>query len=91
MSYELGLFQVLNFFIEFPFLQGRALVVAGQYSKLLPTDAAGQYLDAALQVLESAEAGIPFKISAVKALKQYVYTPYTPGYLLIPLQVLQRY
>ena len=53
---------------EFPFLQGRAFVFASQYARLLPAQLAGQYLDAAVQVLESAEAGIPVKVSAVKAI-----------------------
>ncbi|KAF8167572.1 armadillo-type protein [Crassisporium funariophilum] len=56
---------------EFPFLQGRGFVFASQYSKLLPLQSAGQYLDAAVQVLESSEAGIPVKISAVKAVHNF--------------------
>ena len=57
---------------EFPFLQGRAFVFASQYAKLLPPQLAGQYLDAAVQVLEATEAGIPVKVSAVKAIHKYV-------------------
>jgi hypothetical protein len=53
--------------LEFPFLQGRGFVFASQYTKLLPLQLAGQYLDAAVQVIEATEAGIPIKISAVKA------------------------
>ncbi|TFY79832.1 hypothetical protein EWM64_g4180 [Hericium alpestre] len=53
---------------ECPFLQGRCLVFASRYAKLLPLNISGQYLDAALQVIESSETGIPFKISAVKAI-----------------------
>ena len=52
---------------EYPFLQGRGFVFASQYAKLLPTQLAGQYLDAAVQVIEADNAGIPVKISAVKA------------------------
>lgn len=52
----------------FPFLQGRGFVFASQYAKLLPIQLAGQYLDAAVQVIEASEAGIPVKISAVKAI-----------------------
>jgi len=52
---------------ECPFLQGRGFVFASQYAKLLPTQLAGQYLDAAVQVIEADNAGIPVKISAVKA------------------------
>jgi len=58
--------------IECPFLQGRSLVFASRYAKLLPNGVADQYLDAAVQVIESPETGIPFKISAVKAIYQYV-------------------
>ncbi|KAG6841729.1 hypothetical protein C0991_007615 [Blastosporella zonata] len=53
------------------FLQGRGFVFASQYSKLLPTELAGQYLDAALQVIEGTEGGIPVKISAVKAVHNF--------------------
>ncbi|KAG6896763.1 hypothetical protein C0992_006277, partial [Termitomyces sp. T32_za158] len=56
---------------HYPFLQGRGFVFASQYSKLLPITLAGQYLDAALQVIEAAEAGIPVKISAVKAVHNF--------------------
>ncbi|KAI0325407.1 ARM repeat-containing protein [Cubamyces sp. BRFM 1775] len=62
-----------NFLIlsQFPFLQGRAFVFASQYAKLLPAQLAGQYLDAAVQVLEASEAGIPVKVSAVKAIHNF--------------------
>ncbi|KAI0354778.1 ARM repeat-containing protein [Trametes cingulata] len=62
-----------NFLVlsQFPFLQGRAFVFASQYAKLLPGQLAGQYLDAAVQVLEAAEAGIPVKVSAVKAIHNF--------------------
>ncbi|KAF5384768.1 hypothetical protein D9615_001050 [Tricholomella constricta] len=56
---------------EHPFLQGRGFVFASQYSKLLPVDLAGQYLEAAIQVIEASEAGIPVKISAVKAIHNF--------------------
>jgi len=58
----------LNSIVEHQFLQGRAFVFASQYAKLLPIDLAGQYLEAAVQVIEASEAGIPVKISAVKAI-----------------------
>ncbi|KAI0721417.1 ARM repeat-containing protein [Cerioporus squamosus] len=62
-----------NFLVlsQFPFLQGRAFVFASQYAKLLPAQLAGQYLDAAVQVLEAAEAGVPVKVSAVKAIHNF--------------------
>ncbi|KAH9923163.1 armadillo-type protein [Epithele typhae] len=56
---------------QFPFLQGRAFVFASQYARLLPPQYAAQYLDAAVQVLESAEAGVPVKVSAVKAIHNF--------------------
>ncbi|KAJ7459076.1 armadillo-type protein [Mycena galericulata] len=56
---------------EFPFLQGRGFVFASQYAKLLPVQLAGQYLDAAIQVVEAAEAGVPVKISAVRAVHNF--------------------
>ncbi|KAJ7150409.1 armadillo-type protein [Mycena filopes] len=56
---------------EFPFLQGRGFVFASQYAKLLPVQLAGQYIDAAVQVIEAADAGVPVKISAVRAIHNF--------------------
>ncbi|KAH8119757.1 ARM repeat-containing protein [Phellopilus nigrolimitatus] len=56
---------------ECPFLQGRSFVFASQYSKLLPSQLAGQYMVAAIDVLEAESAGIPIKISAVKAIQNF--------------------
>ncbi len=66
--------------VEFPFLQGRAFVFASQYAKLLPGQLAVQYLEAAIQVLETSEAGVPVKVSAVKAIHKCVST-YSPPFL----------
>lgn len=52
-------------------MQGRGFVFASQYSSLLPPAVAGQYLEAAVQVIESPAAGVPVKISAVKAIHKY--------------------
>lgn len=41
---------------------------ASQFAEILPTALARQYLDAAIQVLDSTEAGVPVKVSAVRAL-----------------------
>ena len=41
---------------------------ASQYAKLLPGQLAVQYLEAAIQVLEASDAGVPVKVSAVKAI-----------------------
>jgi len=57
---------------DFPFLQGRGFVFASQFARLLPLQMAGQYLEAAMHVIESNSAGIPVKISAVKAINKYV-------------------
>ena len=62
---------LIYFLLDFPFLQGRAFVLASQYSKLLPADHAAQYLDASVQVLEASGAGVPVKISAIKAIQKY--------------------
>jgi hypothetical protein len=56
-----------NCAIEHPFLQGRGFVFASQFARLLPLQSSDQYLEAALQVIESSEAGVPIKISAIKA------------------------
>ncbi|KAL4067241.1 armadillo-type protein [Scleroderma yunnanense] len=56
---------------EFPFLQGRAFVFASQFAKLLPLQIAGKYLETATKVLESNAAGIPVKVSAVKAIHNF--------------------
>ena len=44
---------------------------ASQYTKVLPVEMAGQYLQATVQVLEATEANVPIKISAVKAVLKY--------------------
>ena len=53
-------------------MQGRGFVFASQFSKLLQAQSATQYLEAAVQVIESTEAGAPVKISAVKAVQKCV-------------------
>lgn len=53
-------------------MQGRGFVFASQFAKLLPVQLAGQYLEAAIQVIEATEASIPIKISAVKAVHKCV-------------------
>ncbi|KAK7464422.1 hypothetical protein VKT23_006589 [Stygiomarasmius scandens] len=70
---------------DYPFLQGRGFVFASQYAKLLPVQLAGQYLDAAVQVIEASNASIPIKVSAVKAVHNFctgsddsALTPFIP-------------
>ncbi|CCL98539.1 uncharacterized protein FIBRA_00538 [Fibroporia radiculosa] len=54
-----------------PFLQGRAFVFASQFTKVLPTQLAGEYLHATVQVLEASEANVPIKVSAVRAVHNF--------------------
>ncbi|ODN87698.1 hypothetical protein L198_06924 [Cryptococcus wingfieldii CBS 7118] len=56
---------------ETPFLQGRAFVFASQFSSMLNQQLAGQYLSAAVQVLEASDVSVPVKISAVKTIKNF--------------------
>lgn len=72
---------------DFPFLQGRGFVFASQFARLLPLQMAGQYLEAAMHVIESNAAGIPVKISAVKAIHKYVLCTSNDTHL-IPQQLL---
>jgi hypothetical protein len=58
--------------VDQPFLQGRGFVFASQFAQLLPLQSSGQYLEAGLQVIESSGAGIPVKISAIKAVHKSV-------------------
>ena len=57
---------------ECQFVQGRGFVFVSRYAELLPSELAGQYLEAAVQVISANEAGIPIKVSAVKAIHKYV-------------------
>ncbi|CAE7208239.1 unnamed protein product [Rhizoctonia solani] len=56
---------------EYPFLQGRAIVFASQYASILPQDIQTQYLEVAWTVLKS-EASAPVKVSAVKAIRNFI-------------------
>jgi hypothetical protein len=60
-------------------LQGRAFIFASQFAKLFPTELGAQYLDAAVQVVENQNAGIPVKISAIKAIQKYANSFMTPS------------
>lgn len=59
---------------EYPFLQGRAMVFASQYSSILPRDLQSQYLQVAWTILKSQTSGVPVKVSAVKAIRNFVNT-----------------
>lgn len=56
---------------EFPFLQGRSFVFASQFASSLPAELATHYIDAAIQALDAPEAGVPVKVSAVRALNNF--------------------
>ncbi|CAE6421477.1 unnamed protein product [Rhizoctonia solani] len=56
---------------EYPFLQGRAIVFASQYASILPQGIQIQYLEAAWTVLKS-ETSAPVKLSAVKAIRNFI-------------------
>jgi hypothetical protein len=58
--------------LAYPFLQGRCLFLASRFAETLPADVRGQYFEAAIQVIESSETEIPFKVSAVKSIQQFV-------------------
>ncbi len=50
-------------------MQGRAFIFASHFVEALPEALAGQYIEAAVQVLEAGEATIPVKASAIEATK----------------------
>ncbi|KAJ3527044.1 hypothetical protein NM688_g8180 [Phlebia brevispora] len=58
--------------IDIPFLQGRAFVFASQFVEVLPAELAGQYIEAAVQVLEANAVTIPVKASAIEATKGFI-------------------
>lgn len=58
--------------LAYPFLQGRCLFLASRFAELLPADVRGQYFEAAIQVIESNETEIPFKVSGVRSIQQFV-------------------
>jgi hypothetical protein len=63
---------IIRTLLAYPFLQGRCLFLASRFAELLPADVRGQYFEAAVQVIESSETEIPFKVSAVKSIQQFV-------------------
>ncbi|KAG8810837.1 hypothetical protein FRC17_002742, partial [Serendipita sp. 399] len=58
-----------------PFLQGRAFVTASAYARVLPPALMGQYLAAAVEALESSTAGVPLKVAALKAVRNFCSIP----------------
>lgn len=61
--------------LDFPFLQGRAFVFASSFVLILSEKGiSAQYLDAAVQALESDAVDAVVKISAVKCIRKSVRT-----------------
>ncbi|KAK2464757.1 hypothetical protein APHAL10511_003175 [Amanita phalloides] len=56
---------------DYPFLQGRGFVFASQFASSLPTELAGQYLEAAIQAVEMPGTSGLLKVSAVKAIQNF--------------------
>ncbi|SAM58032.1 related to KAP114-Member of the karyopherin-beta family, nuclear import [Ustilago bromivora] len=54
-----------------PFLQGRGFVFASQFATALPSELAVQFLDSAINAIESDSASLPVKISAVRTVKNF--------------------
>lgn len=54
-----------------PFLQGRGFVFASQFATSLPSELAVQFLDSAVNAIESDGASLPVKISAVRTVKNF--------------------
>lgn len=68
-----------------PFLQGRCFVFASQFATSLPSELATQFLDAAVNAIDSESASLPVKISAVRTIKNFyrhlpsnIVDPYAP-------------
>jgi hypothetical protein len=77
--------------LAYPFLQGRCLFLASRFAELLPSDVRGQYFEAAIQVIESNETEIPFKVSAVKSIQQFVFfLPFSSASELTPFDQVFR-
>ena len=54
-----------------PFLQGRGFVFASQFATTLPSELAVQFLEAAVNAIESENVSLPVKISAVRTVKNF--------------------
>ncbi|EPQ29170.1 uncharacterized protein PFL1_03457 [Pseudozyma flocculosa PF-1] len=54
-----------------PFLQGRGFVFASQFASTLPQELAVQFLEAAVNAIDSDAASLPVKISAVRTIKNF--------------------
>ncbi|KAN0060291.1 hypothetical protein ACQY0O_007620 [Thecaphora frezii] len=54
-----------------PFLQGRGFVFASQFASALPQELAVQFLEAAVNAIDSDTASLPVKISAVRTIKNF--------------------
>ncbi|KIP03840.1 hypothetical protein PHLGIDRAFT_31632 [Phlebiopsis gigantea 11061_1 CR5-6] len=56
---------------QYSFMQGRAFVLASQFSSALPDSVAGQYIDAVISVLEAKDVSIPVKVSSIRAVQGF--------------------
>lgn len=55
----------------FPFLQGRAFVIASELVEILPPELASNYVRVAVEALQTPDGSIPLKVSALRALNNY--------------------
>ena len=53
-----------------PFLQGRSFIAASEFAKFCPASLVGEYLSAAVTVLESSDVAAPVKVAALKAVRK---------------------
>jgi importin-9 len=56
-----------------PLLQGRCLVFASKFANGFSPDIASRYGTLSAQVIESQRADLPLKLSAVKAIRKFVF------------------
>lgn len=56
--------------IGFPFLQGRAFVIASELVEILPPELASNYVRVAVEALQTPDGSIPLKVSALRALNK---------------------
>ena len=63
----------LNFFkcVEFPFLQGRALWFASQFTDILPTHIMQEYFQGCIQSLQDSQSNPIVTIFALKAIRNF--------------------
>ena len=55
---------------EHPFLQGRSLIFASRFSSLVPNEIARRYAVNACEIIQTNDASISVKLSAIKAIRK---------------------